>query len=35
MAEILPNNTRISILSADYLIDYSLVTLLVKKPDDR
>lgn len=34
MTEIFPDNTRIDIFSADYLI-YGLITLLVENPDDR
>jgi hypothetical protein len=35
MAEIFPDNIRINIFSADYLIYYCLITLLVENPDDR
>jgi|GEM_PF-6977234 hypothetical protein len=35
MAEIFPDDLRISIFSADYLIYYCLITLLVENPDDR
>ncbi|EUB85292.1 hypothetical protein PMI25_000777 [Pseudomonas sp. GM30] len=35
MAEIFPDNIRINIFSADYLIYYCLITLLVESPDDR
>ncbi|RMR61439.1 hypothetical protein ALP83_00838 [Pseudomonas syringae pv. actinidiae] len=35
MAEISPDNIRINIFSADYLIYYCLITLLVEHPDDR
>lgn len=35
MTEIFPDNTRIDIFSADYLIYYGLITLLVENPDDR
>ena len=35
MAEIFPNNIRINILSAGYLIYHCLITLIVENPDDR
>jgi hypothetical protein len=35
MVEIFPDNIRIDIFSADYLIYYCLITLLVENPDDR
>ncbi len=35
MVEILPDNIRINIFSADYFIYYCLMTLFVEYPDDR
>jgi hypothetical protein len=35
VAEIFPDNIRIDIFSAGYLIYYCLITLLVEPPDDR
>ena len=35
MAEIFPGNIWINIFSADDLVYYCLITLLVENPDDR